>query len=83
MNISKLALVFFFTIPLTSLAQKTATLIYIDQYKDIAISEMKRTGIPASITLAQGIIESNSGESNLAATQPMGTSRQNNAMGPG
>jgi LysM repeat protein len=54
------------TLPLTTLAQKTATLIYIDQYKDIAISEMKRTGIPASITLAQGIIESNSGESNLA-----------------
>ena len=66
MKISKLALLFFFTIPLTTLAQKTATLIYIDQYKDIAISEMKRTGIPASITLAQGIIESNSGESNLA-----------------
>ncbi len=66
MKISKLALVFFFTVPLTSLAQKTATLIYIDQFKDIAISEMKRTGIPASITLAQGIIESNSGESNLA-----------------
>jgi LysM repeat protein len=66
MKISKLAFLFFFTIPLNSLAQKTATLIYIDQYKDIAISEMKRTGIPASITLAQGIIESNSGESNLA-----------------
>jgi LysM repeat protein len=66
MNISKLALLFFLTLPLTTLAQKTATLIYIDQYKDIAISEMKRTGIPASITLAQGIIESNSGESNLA-----------------
>lgn len=66
MKISKLALLFFFTIPLTTKAQKTATLIYIDQYKDIAISEMKRTGIPASITLAQGIIESNSGESNLA-----------------
>lgn len=47
-------------------AQKTATLIYVDQYKDIAIREMKRTGIPASITLAQGIVESNSGESNLA-----------------
>jgi LysM repeat protein len=47
-------------------AQKTATLIYVDQYKDIAIKEMKRTGIPASITLAQGIVESNSGESNLA-----------------
>ena len=66
MKISKLALHFFLTLPLTTLAQKTATLIYIDQYKDIAISEMKRTGIPASITLAQGIIESNSGESNLA-----------------
>ena len=66
MKISKLALLFFLTHPLTTLAQKTATLIYIDQYKDIAISEMKRTGIPASITLAQGIIESNSGESNLA-----------------
>ena len=66
MKISKLALLFFFTIPLTTKAQKTATLIYIDQYKDIAISEMKRTGIPASITLSQGIIESNSGESNLA-----------------
>ena len=51
---------------ITLAAQKTATLIYIDQYKDIAIKEMKRTGIPASITLAQGIVESNSGESNLA-----------------
>ena len=51
---------------ITVAAQKTATLIYIDQYKDIAIKEMKRTGIPASITLAQGIVESNSGESNLA-----------------
>ena len=66
MKISKLTLLFFLTLPLTTLAQKTATLIYIDQYKDIAISEMKRTGIPASITLAQGIIESKSGESNLA-----------------
>ena len=66
MKISKLALLFFLTLPLITKAQKTATLIYIDQYKDIAISEMKRTGIPASITLAQGIIESNSGESNLA-----------------
>jgi len=66
MKISKLALLFFLTLPLITKAQKTATLIYIDQYKDIAISEMKRTGIPASITLAQGIIESKSGESDLA-----------------
>ena len=66
MKISKLIFLFLYLLPLYSIAQKTATLIYIDQYKDLAVSEMKRTGIPASITLAQGIIESNSGESNLA-----------------
>jgi LysM repeat protein len=38
---------------------------YIETYKDIAIDEMVRTGVPASITLAQGIHESNSGQSNL------------------
>lgn len=39
---------------------------YIENYKDLAISEMKRTGVPASITLAQGIIESDMGRSTLA-----------------
>lgn len=39
---------------------------YIDKYKDIAIEHMERYGIPASITLAQGILESDSGNSNLA-----------------
>ncbi len=39
---------------------------YIDQYKDIAIAEMYRTGIPASITLAQGLLESQAGKSDLA-----------------
>jgi LysM repeat protein len=34
---------------------------YITQYKQLAIDEMIRTGIPASITLAQGILESNAG----------------------
>jgi LysM repeat protein len=38
---------------------------YINTYKDLAISEMKRTGVPASITLAQGIIESDMGRSRL------------------
>jgi LysM repeat protein len=42
------------------------TIAYIDQFKTIAMKEMKRTGVPASITLAQAIVESNSGESNLA-----------------
>jgi LysM repeat protein len=39
---------------------------YIYMYKDLAISEMKRTGIPASITIAQGMIESDFGRSRLA-----------------
>jgi LysM repeat protein len=39
---------------------------YINTYKDIAIREMDRTGIPASITLAQGIHESGAGNSRLA-----------------
>jgi LysM repeat protein len=44
----------------------SATIAYITQYKAIAMKEMKRTGVPASITLAQAIVESKSGESDLA-----------------
>jgi len=39
---------------------------YIKRFKATAISEMKKYGIPASITLAQGILESNVGISELA-----------------
>ncbi len=39
---------------------------YIEKYKDIAIKKMKEHRIPASITLAQGILESSNGNSNLA-----------------
>ncbi len=39
---------------------------YINRYKHIAIAHQRRYGIPASITMAQGILESNSGNSNLA-----------------
>ena len=39
---------------------------YIDQYKDIAIEQMQRYHIPASITLAQGLLESGAGRSELA-----------------
>jgi flagellum-specific peptidoglycan hydrolase FlgJ len=41
---------------------------YILQYKNIAMSNMRKYGIPASIILAQGILESGSGQSNLALT---------------
>jgi flagellum-specific peptidoglycan hydrolase FlgJ len=39
---------------------------YIESYKDLAVVEMYRTGIPASITIAQGLHESNYGTSPLA-----------------
>ena len=39
---------------------------YIDQYKDIAIEEMMAYHIPASITLAQGLLESGAGKSYLS-----------------
>lgn len=38
---------------------------YIDKYKDLAISEMLKYNIPASITLAQGLLESGAGTSEL------------------
>ena len=41
---------------------------YIANYKDVAISNMKNYGIPASIILAQGILESGAGKGSLAAT---------------
>lgn len=42
------------------------SLEYIDQFKGIAIEEMNAYGIPASITLAQGLFESGAGNSDLA-----------------
>ena len=45
-----------------------AYLDYIDQYLPAAVREMYVTGVSASITLAQGILESDAGRSNLALT---------------
>lgn len=39
---------------------------YVLQFKDIAMDEMERSGVPASIKLAQGILESRAGTSELA-----------------
>jgi LysM repeat protein len=41
---------------------------YIDTYKNLAVAEMQRTGVPAAITLAQGIHESGAGRGELALT---------------
>jgi len=43
-----------------------ATSSYVDKYKDLAVVEMHRSGIPASITLAQALHESQTGGSDLA-----------------
>lgn len=43
-----------------------SSLEYIDRFKAIAIQEMNTYGIPASITLAQGLFESGAGNSDLA-----------------
>lgn len=45
---------------------KMSTQEYIDTYKYMAIRSMKEFGIPASITLAQGLLESGNGGSRLA-----------------
>ena len=41
---------------------------YVERYKAIAIAHMERYGIPASITMAQGILESDSGNSHLSTS---------------
>ena len=51
-----------------------ATIDYIERYKNTAMESMRRYKIPASITLAQGILESSSGKSEL-------TRKSNNHFG--
>jgi LysM repeat protein len=46
-------------------AQYITAAQYVAQYKEIAISEMKRMGVPAAISLAQGILETENGNSDL------------------
>lgn len=46
-------------------AQYMTAAEYIAEYKDIAISEMKRMGVPAAISLAQGLLETENGNSDL------------------
>lgn len=73
----RLTLLFIICLPAFLQAQTTRKPLveaYIAQYRELAIAEMKRTGVPAAITLAQGIHESGAGQSDLA-------SRSNNHFG--
>jgi len=56
----------FLVLIINSFAQKITPEEYIKRYKKVAVEEMNIYGIPASITLAQGCLESNFGNSTLA-----------------
>lgn len=58
-----LVLLCFFTLCASGRSQQET---YIEKFAPIAVSEMHRSGIPASITLAQGLLESGYGRSELA-----------------
>ena len=60
-----LFIVFLISLQLASYSQNMSVQQYIDKYKDLAISEMRRSGVPADITLAQGVLETESGNSIL------------------
>ena len=62
---NRLVIILFFWTSLVA-AQNMSREEYITKYKDLAVAEMYRYGIPASITLAQGILESGNGNSELA-----------------
>lgn len=53
-------------VPLGGAAQSAVYQRYIFKYSDMAVDQMNRYGIPASITLAQGLLESGAGTSRLA-----------------
>ena len=62
----KKLLLLFALLPLMLQAQRITPEEYIQTYKDIAMREMRDHKIPASITLAQGLLESGAGNSALA-----------------
>ncbi len=61
-----LLLTFVFIVSLAPAQQQMTNQEYIERFKDISMQKMREYRIPASITLAQGILESGSGNSKLA-----------------
>lgn len=62
----QLIIMLFMASSIYGFAQKATPEEYISKYAATAQREMQRSGVPASITLAQGILESESGNSVLA-----------------
>lgn len=66
----KICLIIFFLFSFTEISAQNYTKSdihrYIETYSDVAVRKMQEHGIPASITLAQGILESAAGTSDLA-----------------
>jgi LysM repeat protein len=62
--LSLLLPVFFFSLAVSA-QDSTVIIEYINTYKEIAVAEMQRTGVPAAIKLAQGIHETEAGQSDL------------------
>ena len=66
MAIKKVVVAFVFLFPLLSFSQTPSEIhAYIEKYSQVALDQEKEYGIPASITLAQGILESAAGTSQL------------------
>lgn len=63
---TKLILLYFTFLTAISAYGKSDQEKYISQYAELAVKEMYRSGVPASITLAQGLLESGNGKSVLA-----------------
>lgn len=62
------SLLMILTLPVwAQMQEKELKLAYIEQYKLLAVSEMERAGVPASIKLGQGLLESRWGTSDLAS----------------
>ena len=72
--LSPIFLIFLINQTFSQNLQNQAIINYIQTYQDLAIKEMLRTGVPASITLAQGILETEAGQSDLVT-------RSNNHFG--
>lgn len=68
MNLRRLFIVLMVLLPVCAFAQgqNSAYRSYIDKYSKAAVEQMRKYHIPASITLAQGLLESDAGRSMLA-----------------